>query len=135
MTRLLAIASGLAFAVVSSCPALSRADDQDVIDYRVHIMKTMEEEMGAITQILQKKVPPDYFATHVKILAVTAATAKSAFTPKTPGGNAGPNIWAQWPDFAKRLDELTAVTADLAKTAASGGVTATAAKLQADLDC
>ena len=34
----------------------ARGDDQDVIDYRVHIMKTMEQQVLAMNQMLQKKV-------------------------------------------------------------------------------
>ena len=116
-------------------PTAVRADDQDTIDYRQHIMKTMGEQAAAIGQILQQKAPPDNFAVHVQILAVTAATAKKAFEPKVLGGEAKPEVWAKWADFAKRLDDLTAATADLAKTAAAGGIAATAPKVQTALTC
>jgi cytochrome c556 len=125
------ITTGLA----SILPAIARADDQDVIDYRQHIMKTMGEQTAAIGQILQQKVPPDNFATHLQILAVTAATTKSAFEPKVLGGEAKPDVWAKWADFSKRLDDLTAATADLAKTAMNGGLAATAPKIQGQLAC
>jgi cytochrome c556 len=114
---------------------VARADDQDVIDYREHIMSTLGEQAAAIGQILQQKAPADNFAVHVQILAITAATAKKAFEPKVPGGEAKPDIWAHWPDFAKRLDDLTAATADLAKTAKAGGIAAAAPKIQAALTC
>lgn len=113
----------------------ARADDQDTIDYRQDIMKSMGEQTAAIAQILQQKAPPDNFAVHLQILAITAATAKKAFEPKVPGGEAKSEVWAKWPDFSKRLDELTAATADLAKTAVSGGIAATAPKVQAALTC
>ena len=85
----------------------SRADDQDVIDYRTHVMKTLGEQMGAVGMILENKAPPDNFATHMKVLAVTATQAKKAFEPKVPGGNAKPEVWSDWADFSKRLDELS----------------------------
>jgi cytochrome c556 len=107
------------------------ADDQETIDYREHIMKTMGEQVAAMNQMRQAKIAPDNLAVHAEILAVTAATAKNAFTPKVAGGEAKPNVWADWQDFSKRLDELVAATADLAKTAKQGGLTATAPKLQA----
>ena len=69
-----------------SCAALpGRADDQDVIDYRQHVMKTMGEQMGAIGMILQNKVPPDNFALHLKVLAITATQAKIGVRAQGPG--------------------------------------------------
>jgi cytochrome c556 len=116
--------------ITATASSVARADDQDVIDYRQHIMKTMEEQMAAMSQILQQKAPAENFVTHVQILAITAATAKKAFEPKVPGGEANPDVWTQWPDFSKRLDELTAAAADLARIAKTGGMTAAAPKVQ-----
>jgi len=122
--------------IVAAMVATSvRADDQDVIDYRVHIMKTLDEQAAAISQILEHKAPADNFTTHVQILAITAATAKKAFEPKVLGGEAKPEVWSHWADFAKRLDDLTAATADLANTAKAGGVAAAAPKVQTALAC
>jgi cytochrome c556 len=120
---------------VAIFPHVASADDQDVIDYREHIMKSMGEQVAAIGEILEQKVNPENFATHVQILAVTAATAKSAFEPKVLGGKAKPEVWLHWADFAKRLDALAAATADLAKIAKDGGIAAAAPKAQAALTC
>jgi len=125
----------LALIVVVSAPVVIHAEDQDVVDYRQHIMRTMGEQEAAIGMILEQKAPADNFATHIRILAVTAATAKKAFEPKVPGGKAKPEVWAQWPDFARRLDALAAATDDLAKIAASGGVAAVGAKVSGALTC
>ena len=113
----------------------ARADDEDTIDYRKHIMKAMGEQAAAIGMILQKKAPPESFAVHVKILATTAAMAKSAFEPKVSGGDAKPEVWSNWADFSKRLDTLVAATGDLVKIAESGGVTAAGPKVEAALSC
>jgi cytochrome c556 len=111
------------------------ADDQDTVDYRQAIMSTMGEQVAALNAILAQKAPPDYFAVHVQILALTATMAKKAFEPKVPGGEAKPEIWANGSDFVRRLDALSAATADLARTAAEGGIAATAPKFQAALTC
>jgi cytochrome c556 len=111
------------------------ADDQDAIDYRRHVMKTMGEQMAAIGMILEKKAPADNFAVHMKVLAVTAPQAKKAFEPKVAGGNAKPEVWANWADFTKRLDALVASTDELAKLAKDGGVAAVAPKLATALNC
>ena len=107
----------------------AHADEEEDIDYRQHIMKTMGEQMAAIQQIVQHKVPADNFATHLQVVAVAAATAKAAFTPASAGGNAKPEVWSKWADFSRRLDELAAASAALAKSATEADVAATAAKL------
>lgn len=112
-----------------------RADDQDVIDYRTHVMKTMGEQLGAIGMILEHKAPADNFAVHLKVLAVTATQAKKAFEPKVPGGNAKPEVWNNWADFSKRLEELVATTAELATAAQHEGVAAVGGKLKSTLKC
>ena len=118
------------------CAALpTRADDQDAIDYRTHVMKTLGEQMGAVGMILDKKAPPDNFATHLKVMAVTATQAKKAFEPKVPGGNAKPEVWSNWADFSKRLDELVATTADLASAAQHDSVAVVGGKLRSTLKC
>jgi cytochrome c556 len=120
--------------------ATVRADNQDTIDYRQHIMKTMAAQVGAIELIVQSKVPAEdnsNLATHVKILALTAGTAKSAFKDNVAGGEAKPNIWSGSglsADFAKRMDELAANTANLDKTT-SGNASEVAGKLQSVLTC
>jgi cytochrome c556 len=134
-TRLRRAMFGLSFATLLSASVVVHADDQEVVDYREHIMKTMGEQAAAIGMILQQKAPADNFAVHVQILAVTAATAKKAFEPKVQGGNAKPEVWTNWTDFAQRLDALTMATADLAKLAQSGGVAAAGSKVQATLTC
>jgi cytochrome c556 len=122
--------------IVSMLPMKAvHADDQDVIDYREHVMKTMGEQAGAIAQILEKKVPADNFAMHLQVLAVTAATAKKAFEAKVIGGEAKADVWMHWADFAKRLDDLSAATASLAATALSGGLAAAAPKVEGALTC
>ena len=113
----------------------SRADDQDVIDYRTHVMKTLGEQTDAIGMILENKAPPDNFATHLKVLAVTATQAKKAFEPKVAGGNSKPEVWSNWADFSKRLDELVTTTAELASAATHQGVAAMGDKLKSTLKC
>lgn len=128
---------GYALVLVAALTAWSaaRADDEDTIDYRKHIMRSMREQAASIAMVLQKKAPADNFATHVRILAVTAAMAKKAFEPKVPGGDAKPEVWSNWADFAKRLDTLVAATDELAKTAEAGGLPAAAPKVEAALSC
>jgi cytochrome c556 len=133
MTRWGELAMVCMFLAVAS--TMAHADDQDVIDYRAHIMNTMQEQAAAISQILEQKAPAENFAVHAQILAVTAATAKKAFEPKVLGGEAKPDVWAHWADFAKRLDDLTAAWKALANAAKTGGVAAGGPMVQAASTC
>jgi cytochrome c556 len=107
-------------------PNAARADDEDTIAYRQHIMKTVGELSAALGQIVQKKVvvAPDAFVSHTEALAVTAKMAKATFQPKVLGGESKPEVWSNWADFSKRLDELTAYTETVASAAKSGGIAA-----------
>ena len=126
---------GAAFIGTSLVSVSAFADDQETIDYREHVMKTMGEQIAAMNQMRQGKIAADNLAVHAEILAVTATTAKNAFTPKVAGGKAKADVWANWQDFSKRLDDLVAATSDLAKAAKSGGMAAVGPKLQSGLPC
>lgn len=134
MTRLRKLMSGLALAMVVTASATAHADDQDVIDYRKHIMKTLAEQAGILGMILQNKAPADNLATHAQILATTATTAKKAFEPNVVGGEAKPAVWANWADFSKRMDAFVAAADELAKTAKTGDTAAVAGKVK-ELNC
>jgi cytochrome c556 len=134
MTRLVMTTALLSIGALALSSG-ARADDQDTIDYRRHVMSSMGEQADAIGMILQHRAPVDNFAVHVQTLAVIAATAKKAFEPKVAGGDAKPEVWAQWANFSKRLDDLVASTADLAKVAKDGGITAAGPKVESALTC
>ena len=76
-------------------PSIVSADDQDVIDYREHIMKTLDEQTAAVGMILSSAVPGDNAAAHLRAIALTAQIALKAFEPKVPGGQAKPEVWSR----------------------------------------
>jgi cytochrome c556 len=115
--------------------AAAFGDDQDVIDYRQHVMKTIGEQVGAIQLILENRVPADNLAAHLKAIAATAPQAKSAFTPEVAGGRSKPEVWANWDDFSRRLEKFAAGAQEIADAAAAGDAAAAAARLPATLDC
>jgi cytochrome c556 len=140
--RVAVMVAGLASLGALALSATVRADDQDTIDYREHVMKTMAAQVGAIELIVQNKVPAGdsaNLATHLKILALTASTAKAAFKENVAGGEAKPNIWSGGglaADFSKRMDELAANTEGLQKSAGdSPNASEVAGKLQSVLTC
>ena len=102
-------------------PMGSTADDQDVIDYRKHIMATLDAQVAALGMIMAGAIPDDNVVAHLDIIAATAATALKAFEPKVEGGGSKPEVWAQWDDFSQRMNEFAARTAAMAKTAREQG--------------
>lgn len=106
---------------LSLLPLGSTADDQDVIDYRKHIMETLDAQVAALGMIMAGAIPDDNVVAHLDIIAATAATALKAFEPKVEGGRSKPEVWAQWDDFSARMNEFAARTAAMAKTAHEQG--------------
>jgi cytochrome c556 len=135
MTRLSHIAVGVALLAATTLSGVARADNQDVIDYRQHIMKTLGEQAQSLAMVMQGKAPAENVAIHAQLLAVTAATVEAAFKEKVAGGESKADVWAKWDDFSKRSKELSANMADLAKTAQAGGLEATKAKMGTAMTC
>lgn len=106
---------------LSLLPAAAHADDQDVIDYRKHIMATLQAQTAALGMIMSGAIPDDSLVAHMDIIAATAATALKAFEPRVEGGETKPEVWAQWEDFSRRMNEFAAKTAAMAKTAHEQG--------------
>jgi cytochrome c556 len=99
----------------------AHADDKDVIEYRQHIMKSLNEQSAALGQILSGVVPDDNAVAHLNAIALAASTALKSFEAKVPGGESKPQVWANWPDFSKRMNEFAQLTAEAAKTANEQG--------------
>jgi cytochrome c556 len=102
-------------------PSLVSADDQDVIDYREHIMKTLDEQTAAVGMILSSAIPGDNAAAHLQAIALTAQIALKAFEPKVPGGEAKPDVWSNWADFSKRMNEFAKNSLEAAALAKEKG--------------
>jgi cytochrome c556 len=116
-------------------PSAVRADDQDVITFRELIMKEMDAEAAAIGMILAGQTPPDTLTFQCKAVAASAKSALKAFEPKVPGGEAKPEVWAKWDDFAKRMKAFEAAADDMAKASEGNNVNAVADRVIAALPC
>jgi cytochrome c556 len=116
-------------------PALADIADKDVIDYREHIMKTLNEQAEALGMILSTTIPDDNAAAHLEIIALTASTALKAFEAKIQGGESKSTVWSNWPDFAKRMNEFSARTAEAAKLAKEKGAKAGLTDIDSTLTC
>lgn len=109
--------------------------NEESIDYRQHIMKTLSEQVQALAMVAQKKGPAENFTRHTEALAVTSKQALKAFEPKAVGGNAKPGVWEEWKEFSERMKQLTANLEQLDKLAKTGGMAAAAPKIPELLTC
>ena len=72
MTHKTKLIAGVVFAGMMAA-GMARADDKDVIDYREHIMKALEEQTAAIGMIVSTQIPPDNVAAHASAIARRAS--------------------------------------------------------------
>ncbi len=98
----------------------ARAEDKDVIEYRQHIMKTLQEQTAIIGEIVSSAVPADNLTNHAEAIALAAQMSLKSFEAKVPGGESKPDVWAKWPDFSKRMNDFAAATRLFADTAKKG---------------
>jgi cytochrome c556 len=116
-------------------PGGARADDKDVIEYREHIMKTLNEQASAIGMILSGAAPDANLVEHIEIISLMADIALRSFEPKVQGGQAKPQVWTDWADFSKRMNEFARNATAVAKTAKEKGKDAATANILDALPC
>ena len=124
MKRLTKLTAGVAAAAMAAAlilPTAAQADDQDVIDYRSHIMKTMDEQTAAIGKIMSYAIPDDHFASHLEVMALAAQQSLSSFKEEVQGGESLPAVWENWDDFAARMNKFTEGVTAAAKIAREQG--------------
>jgi cytochrome c556 len=131
MLKTICCAAMLALAL----PGAVFADNKDVIDYREHIMNTLNEQAAAAGMILSGAVPDDNLTAHLEAIALSARIALKAFQAKVPGGEAKPEVWANWADFSKRMTEFAQKTDELAKMAKTGNKDAVFSNVVDALSC
>ena len=109
--------------------------DEDVIAYRQHIMHSLQEQTAALGKIMSGAVPDDNAVAHMQALALIASTALKSFEPKVPGGESKPEVWSDWPDFSRRMEEFVRLTAKMSQAAQEGGKDAGLEHAIAALNC
>jgi cytochrome c556 len=107
--------------VMMLLPAVGHTDDKDVVDYRQHIMKSLEQQTAALGQILSGAGPAENTVAHMQTLALTASLALKSFEPKVEGGASKPEVWKDWADFSKRMKQFADASAEMAKVAREQG--------------
>jgi cytochrome c556 len=121
--------------VLAGACSSANAGDNDAVDYREHVMNTLYEQSEALGQILSTTIPDDNAIGHLDSLALTASIALKAFEQKVPGGEAKPEVWSNWADFSKRMNEFAQKIAAVAKDAHEHGKAAALAQVTDALSC
>jgi cytochrome c556 len=111
------------------------SDPQDVITYRELIMKELEAEAAALGLMVAGQIPPDNLTLQAKAAAASARSALKAFEPKVPGGEAKPEVWANWADFAKRMQSLAQGAEEMAKASEGNNLQAVSGLIVTALPC
>lgn len=111
------------------------AEDAEVIDYRREVMRTLGEQVQALSMTARGKAPAANFSVHTQALALASRQALKAFEPRAEGGNAKPDVWKNWTDFSAKLNQLVVNLTELDKAGKSGGAAAGTARMKELLTC
>ena len=138
MKRLIKLTGGAAAVAMSMAlvlPTAAQADDQDVIDYRQHIMNTMDAQTAALGQILSLAIPDDNVVSHLEVIALAAQTSLSSFEQRVEGGESLPAVWDNWEDFSAKMNDFADKITLAAETAKAQGKDAAMGSILNALTC
>jgi cytochrome c556 len=129
-------AVGLCLAIcAAAAPPIAAAEDKDAIEYRQHVMKSLDAQTAVLGMILSGAVPDDNLVNHLETIAMIAQHTLATFEAKVPGGESNPEVWSKWPDFSDRMKTFATNTARVAKIAKEQGKDAIMSELTGALTC
>ncbi len=123
MTRFAKLAGSVAIVATMLAPVVASADDKDVIDYRQHLMNTLDHQSGALGMILSGVIPDKHMADHIEIISLVASLSPKAFAPHVEGGQSKPEVWSKAADFDKKMKDFVTGSANVTKIARDQGPT------------
>ena len=138
MTGLVKFVGGFAIVAamaMSAMPLVARADDKDVIDYRENIMKSLDAQTAMLGMMASTQVEPVDLISTTRSLALIAKQAQHSFDAKVLGGEAKPEIWANYADFKQKMDDFVVKTAEMEQDAKTGGLPVVMEKMVDVLTC
>lgn len=115
--------------------AMSKAEADGIIFERQNLMLQFDKDAELLGEIAAGLKPKDKLAEVTASIAETAAASKAAFEPRVPGGRAKPEVWSNWADYSRRLDDLEKNTKQLAEFGAKGDLTSVTNMLGGALQC
>ncbi|MGE4061947.1 MAG: cytochrome c [Rhodospirillaceae bacterium] len=96
--------------------------DQDAIEYRKSVMRTLEAQFNAIAHIIAFEGPPQNLRSHLEAALITARTVLPSFQKRAPGGTSQPQIWEKWDDYTMHARQFEAAIAMAVEAAKHGDV-------------
>ena len=126
--RFFGAAAGAALLVGTIAPVAAHSDGEKKerffeSQYRHDVMEHFSYSMKKLLPILNKGMgPKEHIPAIANIMASTATMTKSAFEKDTRGmeghTETKDNVWENWQDFAKRMDDMERDTAAFAEITA-----------------
>lgn len=103
--------------------AISADDAAGIVFERQNLMLQLEKDAELLGEIAAGLKPKDQLGEVTRSIAEGAAASKAAFEPRVPGGRSRPDVWSNWADYSKRLDDFDRNAATLAALGAKGDLT------------
>lgn len=113
----------------------SKEEAEGIIFERQNIMLQINKDAELLGEIAAGIKPPDKLAAVTKSIAESAEAARTAFEPNVPGGRAKPEIWTNWPDYSRRMNEFSMNAKRLAELGAKGDLSGVTNALGTALPC
>ncbi len=115
--------------------AISKQEADGIIFERQNIMLQLEKDAELLGEMAAGLKPADKLGEVTRSIAESAAASKAAFEPRVPGGRSKAEVWTNWGDYSKRLDELDINAKKLAELGAKGDLTSVTNMLGSALPC
>jgi len=114
---------------------MSKAEADGIIFERQNLMLQFDKDAELLGEIAAGLKPKDKLGEVTQSIAETVAGAKAAFEPNVPGGRSKPEVWSNWADYGRRLDDLDMNAKQMAEFGAKGDLTSVTNMLGGALQC
>jgi len=115
--------------------AVSQEDADAIILDRQLIMQALDKDTEVLGNIVAGTTPPTELIARTQSVAKNAKAALKAFEPKVPGGGAKPEVWNNWDDFRKRMEDFAVKTGEMAKASETGNLAVVGEHMIGALQC
>jgi cytochrome c556 len=99
--------SGVILMALAVITVTSQAEDENVIEYRQHIMASMNAQALILGKIVSTAIPNDQVIEHLETIAILSETSLKSFEAEVPGGESSPDIWSNWEDYTQLMNEFS----------------------------
>jgi cytochrome c556 len=122
-------------APASPSAAISRDDADAIILDRQLVMQALDKDVEVLGNIVAGAAPPTELVARTQSVAKNAKAALKAFEPNVPGGAAKPEVWTNWDDFRKRMEDFAVKSDAMAKASETGNLAIVGEHMIGALQC